>query len=898
MPDQYLVEHATKEVWCVPDQDLLSIFKPKRLSPIFGLRGTAGVEWQYVHLPDSTSNWHLYQIGDIHPSYLGMIPKLGRWISAADHCSNQGLIIDIYTKSGLNIPRFETFFAALPGRNLIMVVKDQGEILDLNTETLWTKFYSNAFFRTKRSHVIPALPDSVIMPLPIGDWHSSVYSIGPGIGGKVRVEGMRLNTRTELATLQARLRVLKDFGFGHVYAFYNGRFVNDLHQQWFTDGRFEKGDWAEYVFDASIKKVVDFAIADLDTFNSTLDELRKYLLHEYEAKSDTIDYRNDCDVFLTNKIGTYQEGDRFEGVYYAQNHDISLRQVTHQDFAIPVSHVLGYKNAVPSMTDPSKWNIRMHIRHGGFKRPLVFETNRIHDLYRLPPLERKQAFLGLNSNLSFWRAEVLEASNYVKIMDSPRGNFTRATVEQAYGYNAISKLVADSPLETIDTFGSKSVVLPIGLQHRATIYEYDANGRLLGYRPTTNTRTYLCQYDTCAFVEGRVGYGGNYLSTKYGTAPVTLEEDIDYGFYKRVMVDGEPTGDWLPAKAGTDYSIVNGVAHWNLDSRSWYCAVRDNKYFLTYTIDNDAQDGLLIFSLQANEDDPLAPANRVVDLLPSKVEVFLNGHPLIDGVDINRIGSQFVVCNKQFLSSAPVQRLVIIGTGIPQVKPEGGFVYEKPLDVGYVAWGQISRNKRYDIKDDKVLRFIVKGSVRLKRQLSFPEDGGVMVEGVTNGDPYCVEEVIVPIAQFTDTGTYELRNEAQVKDKAVIDYLTLKLPEPVEPNPNPIPERYEVYSPFIAKITHDLKNEHLVIPNLDDRFTDAQMEEWLKDYTYLLAYDPTRVPVDDAYVIVHPHDLYTVIELSVYQFHLVRRAARHWFNSDLQIAQFYSIADNAVPILP
>lgn len=897
--NNYLIEHARKNVWCDQDQDFQTIFKPVRISPKLGLKRVAGVEWQYVNLPDETSNWHLYQIGDIHPSYLGMIPVLGRWISAADHINNQGQIIDIYTKMGVNLPRFEAFFAALPGRNLIMVIKDQGELLDLNVTDIFIRWYSNAFFRNDRSHSIPEIPDSPVMQIPVGDWHSSVYSLGPGHGGKVRCEGRRIQRRQDVLDMQTRFNALKAFGYGHVYAFYNGGLVNDFHQAWFVDARIERGDWCELILDTSIKEVVDFPIKNLDTFNSTLDELRKYLLHEYVHKHDTIEYRNDVDVFLINPIGTYVQGTRWEGIYYHRNQNISLRMVTHQDYAIPVPFVMGYKNALASMTDASKWSIRLHIRHSGFKRPLVFETNRIHDLYRLPPLERKQAFLGVSSSLSFWRAEHLENSNYCKLMDHPKPNFLLTTVEDAYGYNAISKLVADSPIETFPVEQYKRVVLPIGLQNRATIYEYNVNGRLLGWYPATNTRTYNCTNNDCAFVEGRVGYGGNYLSTKYGTKPVTMEADVDYGFYKRVMVDSLPTGEWLPAVIDVDYKILDGVAYWNLDERSWYCAVRDNKYFLSYFIDNDAKDGLLIFSLQSNEDDPKAPANRVVELLPSKVELLLNGFPIIEGMDYTRIGVRFVVWNKQYLVNGPTQRLAIIGTGIPQVAAEGGFVFEEPLDKGFVSWGQISRNKRYDIKDDKVLRFVVGGGVRLRRQLSFPEDGGVMVPEIHNGMPYSVSEVIVPVHEFTEAGTYELRALAQTRDKAVIDYLTIKMPpEPVEPNPNPIPDRYEVYSPFLAKIAHDLINGHLVINGLDVRYTDAQMEVWLKDYIYLLDFDPTRVPVPEEYIVVHPHDLYEVIELNVYHYHLVRRAAAYWFHINMNVSQFFSIADDHVPLTP
>jgi hypothetical protein len=234
----------------------------------------------------------------------------------------------------------------------------------------------------------------------------------------------------------------------------------------------------------------------------------------------------------------------------------------------------------------------------------------------------------------------------------------------------------------------------VGLRNRATLFEYNAAGHLLGWRPATSEATYYCMYTETAFVEGRIGYGSNRLSTHYGTTPLTLEPDVDYAFFKCQMFEGFPDGNWMKAIEGEDYVILNGKAHWNLSSAQWHCQIRNNKHFLTYYIDNDAQDGLLVFSIQANEEDPFAPANRVLEIPPGKLDIFLNGRPLIWGIDATLKWPQVVVWNKRYLVDGPVQRLVIRGTGLPEMDESGKFVLQQPIDKGFVSWGQISRNGR------------------------------------------------------------------------------------------------------------------------------------------------------------------------------------------------------------
>lgn len=894
MPSTYLVDHARDNVWCTPDQDFQVVIAPYRLSDYLGVRGSLIVEMgQDITMPDTTTKFHVFQIGNLHPSLVGLFPKAGHWAKASDHMNVQGMIIQIYDKFGVNLPRFETWFVILPDRTMMVAIADQGSRFDLSTQDIFIRFYSNAFYESSRSDGYPAIDSGIYLENPINDWGNLGGLRSSGTGGDVLTEGTRIKVRNDLMLVQARVTRLRALGVGQVLCYYNGNLVPDFNGAFYTAAVVKEGDWCEFVLDASMSEILTFKIADCPTFDSILDGLRKYLLHRPTDVIDQIQYKDDLDIYLTRQA----TDTRFEGRYYYQNTRKAVRQVTHQDWSLPVPFVMGYVQNVSGFNNASAWTVRVYTRQSGYARPLINEDNRINELYRLSPAKRSQALLGLDSTLPFWRADNLENAMYVELMGRQYSNFTVADVEKAYGYNAISKLVADSPIATVLEQGQQIAPLPAGLQVDATIYEYTSQGLLLGYYQTYGTTHYYARNSNCAFIEGRVGIGSASLSTNFGTAPYTLNSDYDYFFMKVAVWNGAITGEWLPAIKGVDYKITNGVVNWNLDSATWLCVIRNNHRFLAYHIDLDATDGLMIFSVQSEEANNYEPANRVEAVPYGKLDLWLNYRPLIENIDYVVRWPQVVICNKEFIAKALTQRVDIRCTGLPQVDANGAFFRQLPLDVGFVSHGQLSRNNRYNVREDKVQRIVVRGSVKRPADVSYPEDGiGLSVNGITNGDPYAIEEVIVPIGLFTADGTYPSRAASMTRDRQIEDYVSQYVKDPVEENANPIPQRYDLFSPFIAKIIRDLQHGYLVVKNADVPLSNNRVKEMLADYLYLLDYDPSRLELDDAYVVIHPHDSYEIQTLGVYQYYLVEKAILLYMGGNIDTSRFLAIDTNWVPI--
>jgi hypothetical protein len=498
--------------------------------------------------------------------------------------------------------------------------------------------------------------------------------------------------------------------------------------------------------------------------------------------------------------------------------------------------------------------------------------------------------LGLESTVAVWRADNLEAAMYPKIMRDLGPGIDRSMVQQAYGYNAISKLVADTPQKVTVLTRDRFATMPFGLQNAATCYEFDADGLLLGYYPHTSGVYYNPRNEDCRLIEALVGVGSDTLDTIYNAATSTIDPVYDYRYFKCSMVAGTPSYNWLMATEGVDYAFVNDKLVWLLDRVKWYTAVRDDRKFLTYSIDITALDGLYYFPIQVTEkrsDGNYYKQN--MNLKPGKLELFMNRHAMIEGLDYFLNWPFVTITNREFLLEGNTQNVIVRASGFPQ----DDMSMQPPAEFGFVQHGLLSRNNRFDIRDDKVMRMIVRGKTLTRDKLAFAEEhnGVYLTDVVKNGSPYLIDDVVVPLRNLVDENTYSLRAKSRTIDSAISDYLTLKLPQPVIADPNIIEERYEVFSPFACKVMFDLINGLIWDDQMKAYYGDVDIKRWLKDYEYLLAFDPCKQGVDTRYVSIHPHHLSYEVELDIYQYNFLNRAIAFYLESKVDISHFISIKD-------
>jgi hypothetical protein len=864
MAEDYLVDHALRNAWCNPKQDLQVILKPARISFPSGVRRQVDHSWSTIPLPTTQDLYHVYQIGQVSPAALGLTPGQMAWRSLAHVMVTENLYADVYVNSGLHLNRADCYVVYTEERNLLLAVKDQPVIASLQTEPLYLRLYSNAYFDSFRSRTdTQAIQTNSIV---VTDINSAALF------------------QNELTTVRAQhgLTLL---------------FINGVVQDGFVPAQTRAGDVLEYVYDSTIKQVVEFPVSSLQTFVSELDAKMKYLLHYTADQADgvMIDYRDDIDVYLVRKYTRGSNTNAWRGVYFHKNAGDALRQLTHRDYSIPSAYVEAYVQSNPEWTNSDELTVRLHIRNSGWKRPLIFEHSRVQELYKLSHPDIVRAMVGLDATVEIWQAKNLENSKYVAIMDALGQDVTRTLVEDAYGYNAVSRLAGNTPLQVKNVSGRQQVSLPYGLWTNSTMYEFDATGKLLGFYIHSSGPEYTPYNAACASVEGVVGRGGYATSTTFGAQTLPYDANYNYRFYITGRKVGKPDPEGWQDVTGdnTKYMLVNGTIQWLVDPAYYFTAVRSDERFLAYQLPLTSENGLLRFSIDGDGDYPTGAAHGVFYIPTGRLDLWLNGMALIENLDYQMVWPQIVITNKRYLVPGETQVITVRGTGF--CNPD--MSRDPPAEFGYVNYGLLSRNRRFDIRDDKVLRLIINGRTLDRSVLKYAETtSAIQVAGIPDGSPYQIDDVVVPLRRMVNEDDYAYRAKSKAVDQAISDYLSLKLPEPTITDPVMVPtSRYPVYSPFTSTIMHDLANGRLSTEGFRGQYSDRTLKLKLAPYEYLLAYDPVfRTSIDDRYVAIHPHNLQTLVELDIYQWRMLSRAAKIYLNDRVDVSAFTKVKDTLI----
>jgi hypothetical protein len=858
----YLIDHAIKNVWCSPEQDNQFILKLARLTPSSGLIGSAQVLWSNINLPDSTSRWHVFQIGQLHPLLLGLFPKVRQWVSFSESCNQQNMLADVYTVKGVQLPRFQTYYMYNADQDLIVAVRKNSKIgYDFANDDVYLRVYSDAYFNTTQASA-------------------------DGYANQIYVQGAQTTTTADVLALQTAYNTYAAKP-GAVTAYVNGLRVKAIDLVNMT-----AGDVGEFVYDSTVYKVIEFQVSTLGTFNSTLDSKIKYLLHYAGGDAGRIDFQDDIDVYVVQKLSATKE----IGLYYHKNNADAMRMVTHRDYSIVPSYVVQYNNALQSITgttiDVRSLYIRLYIKKSGYNRPLIYEANRIFELYKLSDTQILQAMLGVDSTVSIWSAQALEASAYCKLMRSKYTEVTPSLVEQAYGYNGCAKVLGDMPLIPYTNSSQLQVSVPPVMQLHSLAYEYDTNGKMLGRYLNNNQAIYSCFNNNCGLVEFFCGGLGIGYDESYGFTNVAVDSTLDYRVYMCHIVNGTQDNKWVDITGdATRYKIANGVASWISVDPSEYPMIRSDRTNVAYDLDLPMSSGLYKFTLTSEVTRNGSTFNQAMQIPPGSLDVFVQKRLLTPGLDYFINFPVVVITNKEYLLGAD-------GSNQPiHVRMMGHCTKDLKIradaDVGFVANGTLSANNAFDLRDDRVLQLFLDGYLRSLSTVKFAEDGvSASINDVLNGRPYQVREVVVPMRGMTPTDTYTLYEQALDIDYEVSKYLTIKLPETDPTTPSAIRARYQVVSPFIASILNDLKNGNLVPPVVNGAFGRMKVSTLCKSYEYLLAFDPTQTanqPNTD-YVIYHPNYSWNVTTLNANAYKFLLEVVKYYCSDLVSLSSFVNIS--------
>ena len=853
-----LVTHALENVWASPSQDIQFILQPKRVTRKEGIYNQVKIVTDIYLLPKLATKFHVFQIGQYYPSLLNLInDKEEIWIKASDSCNKNSVMINLYNIMGIQYHTEKVWLQVTKNKNLIIAVEESKNIpVSLGTENIYFRVYSNMFFRTTYANE---------------DYHRIITEFF-----KINTDDDKMNARNkylELSNLPGKVLVN----------------INGYMQDSLRYSEININDDIEVFFDGSIYRTVELSLNELDGFDSILDTVRKFVIH-YPGKQDYVDYHDDIDFYIKNT-----KNNKTKMVYYHRNNENAVRQITHKDYTLVCDYVYQYRNAHPDWMEHDDFKIVLNIKYSGFVRKLVYEHNRLKELYKMKDEDIYNALIGLESNVPNWRADILELSDLNKIMSHTSYCIDNLTVANAYGYNATSKLIGNTPNKLSLQSELMTCKIPSGLQKARTVYEYNSDGILIGNREgyiQHNGDSYYSLLPDSSFIETLSGVGSNLLYDNYGKNTLTLDSDSSYRMYIcDIDEHGKIVDNWSDVTDSDLYNIVDGVLTWNVDHSRKLTAVRSDFFFLSQTFTSTFSNGNLTFRIVCQQEMNNKIISENMRIPFGELDLFLNGKSLIKDINYIMDFPLITITDKKHVIGDPItteQEITLRFRGhcTKDIK------VEPILETNFIKYGLLSRNSYYNLKDDRVQRIVVDGKVILKENLKYSEDdSAILVPNAENGLPYSIRDIIVPVRNFLEEDTYSYRNKSKVVDKIIEDYLTIKIPEPVIENPNIILNLYEVYSPFLNAIIHDLEHGLIRDERIYTNYNNDILEDMLNNYLFLLKMDPTQTPTypDPKYTIIHPHNKKYIVRLNHFSYKLVKTANDFYCSGRTNLNNFVTI---------
>lgn len=826
---QQLLTHAIRNVWCSPDQDKQLILNLKRVTKVGGVKGVFAIHWQQHTLPTQNHRYHIYPIGQNSIERFNLPNDRLKWHNLASLCNIRKLQTDIYNSLGVRFNSSLCWVMVTGNNNIVLAVQIQDVTADITSGDLYVRFRTSAYFSSDRSNHLPV---------------------------HIRMQGMRVQVNNEQLQLQANYLRDRDKE-GLAYIFHNGWLVDNV-----LPANVAIGDLIEYIYDSSVTEVVSIPLNELQTYRSSLDRNRKYLVH-LPKSVDSINYRDDVDFYLRH---TDANGRR-KGRYLHQNHISSCRMVTHRDYGISVDLIHEYIAEIPDWTMDSV-ELVVHVKESGYDRELVNEHSRIRELYRLNDEEIVEALVGINSTMPEWKASELESSSYTRIMRADYMSITPAEVINAYGYNAMTKLAVNG----FTPVSANNLKLPIGLMEHSTILEYDTEGLLLGWYHHTSGEVYTARNFGCAYIEGYPGIGdeSNLLVESNGTHQ--LNPNFGYRFYTAVHNNGERMSDWTDVTGDHEkYTLGENSIEWLIDPAGLKGAYNStaNFFLKEYELTDTNK---FIYELNLN-DSPAFANTEGVD--KGQLLVWLNGRSLQPNLDYVEHEGYVVITNKAYMNTGAKQRVLVICLDRPS---------EQIHDFGFVARDQLSLNSQYNVRDDRVVRCVVDGRVRDITKMSLEEDRPVVtLPTVVNGKPYSIRSVPVPLHGVAPFNAYVLQSRSQAMDVRVEQFLTQRLPKQEYDLPITIVDKYVVYSPVCAKILADFRYNRVSLPDM--AMGDDAVEEFMQRYLHLLPVDPCRLDLDSRYVTIASHRYATRVDISPKEYTMLNRVVELYLRNKVDVSK-------------
>lgn len=853
-----VIAYANRHLWGNPENDKQFQVKIWRISPEVGEINNFAYMSKWRQTPKTKKRFHIYTAGGTHPGMWNFAAlfktrnPINKWVSASIMGNRRGVQVDFYDGLGRQYPRTKTWILVTQD-GLVLIAFEHLDLYDIKDTT-------NMFFRCYSTDM--EITKSTDASNDIGN---------PYVYESVTYENALeySNFATRCATVKAR------DGF-------TGIFVNGIYNQSLpSSSTLAAGDVVEFWHDPTVKRVIYYNYTDAADFYSSLDSQRKLILHPPKDGDFTFNYFDDNDYYLIGPSG--------KGTYFHRNAESSIRQLTHADVSISTEQIQVQSLAHTDLNDLTTLRIMVLQRETQWTLEFPWESQRIKYLYRLSDANIIKAMTGERSVLTEWEAANLESGPVMTYVRTKYPDITLEKINQALGYNAETLAISRTPMLIDIADGDSTVPIPATYINNCCIWEYDADGYLLGFYGLQNAYQFTPQYPTCAKVEFTYGQPSRDIHYEIVDDDKILSGLPELRVYiSPFNIDTQTITGTLTDVTGTDYyHYDSGRLVWDkLDKANFRGVLVYDNIFLCHQFTLDHIDHSLCFSL----DDVYQNVLGNLPICFANIDVWINGKSLMDGIDwIFKDRKIFINSRQHLVEGGQVITVRCTGQWEDPTKPKS------ECELGFVGGGVIGLNNRYNLREDRNTRIVINGKLMLLSELKTAELN--LANDYTNplnGYPYMVKHAYTPVRYAKDYDNHYLYSQARDADQRVSSYLTLYAEKNLLTVDQNMQDKYAMYSCFMNVVVNAIINGILAVPELNDNgsFIDQDVKDLCREYEWWLPVDPIIMNYDRRYFDVLPYANIDTVTVKNNEFTFLKQVNHLYLKDLLSIEGYFEVAHN------
>lgn len=827
------VTKALQQVWCSPEMDYQRIYSPGRLTRSGGVLRSIAILFDYVELPTTSDRYHVFQLGNRRVYEMGIVKATGdAWVDLATIINDEQLQLDVYTDIGRILPAKDVYLRRISDTNLIIAVRDRGNLYGEREESIFLRSYRNAWFAT---------------------------AAGKLLAEQTFISSTQVNTTAEAADLYNK------------YIDYSRRAgavrvtINGLVSELTGVGSIKLGSHVDMFYDGAVHWTTTMLVSGLKMYYSTLDNTEKFIIHPPKSLTgqSSILYHDDVDFYVITGNGPSRRG-----LFLHSNVKESQRMLTHNDYAIRVSHV---NDLIAELgARPEDCAIHMVIRKGKEDRELSYERHFIHELYKLPDSDIVEILAEEKATIKYWTAECLENAYYTKIMRSGLNGVSEDDALKAFGYGGCTVEAMQSPIALSD---SVTVNRPLGFRAEVlalanSTQTGESNMFYLGASTTVNGQAW-----PNGAMDFRLASSRHRRFVYHNIEAFDIPTHLSFTAYRAVKSGSERMGVWEDVTLTNDYAYENGRFKWLIELPLYDVMVVPGDYsdIITQVVDYPAEE---LIDLRQNHsiDGNVIPT--------AETRAIANGQLLTPGVD-------FIVSNGYLqITNLAIGRLTSV---VVQIARTGCATDRPRMEYGFVMGQALSHNNRYDLHGSTVKSVIAGNKLIPHDELAFAEDGGFNSR-LVNGSPYVMSYYRGPIINVPWWKISDLRDDWDATYSILEDYLSGRMNEHDTDGVVTIEEPIYTFSPFIHKIVSDLLTETLTLN--EGRMTDEEVRAVALTYSHLLAYEPSSSSQYDArFIDVAPIANENMVYVSENELYFLHRLNDIYLNGVLNYSPFIGVSN-------